>query len=60
MRVSGQCHTLSVLYPWGKDLRYPFDWRLGGPQSRSVDKGQRKNPFMSARDQTLITWLFSP
>jgi hypothetical protein len=30
--VSGQGHALAALYPPGKDSRYPFDRRLGGPQ----------------------------
>jgi hypothetical protein len=30
--VSGQGHALAVLYPLGKDPRYPLDRRLGGPQ----------------------------
>jgi hypothetical protein len=33
MGVSGQHHVPAALYPWGKDLRYPLDRRLGGPQS---------------------------
>jgi hypothetical protein len=24
MRVSGYCHTPTVLYSWGKDLQYPL------------------------------------
>jgi hypothetical protein len=31
------------LYPRGKSSRYPFDRRLGGPQSRSGRGGEEKN-----------------
>jgi hypothetical protein len=31
--VSSQRHALVALYPRGKDPRFPFDRRLGGPQS---------------------------
>jgi hypothetical protein len=34
MEVSGQLHDPAAL-PQGKNLCYPFDRRLGGPQSRS-------------------------
>jgi hypothetical protein len=37
--VSGQRHASAMLYPWGKDPRYPLDRRLGGPQSRSGRRG---------------------
>jgi hypothetical protein len=33
---------------------YPFDRRLGGPQSRSGRRGYRKNPFATAGDGTSI------
>jgi hypothetical protein len=32
--VSGQRHAQATLYP-GKDLQYPLDRSLGGPQDRS-------------------------
>jgi hypothetical protein len=32
--------------PPGKGPRYPFDRRLGGPQSRSEHRGRRKNPLL--------------
>jgi hypothetical protein len=30
------------LYPRGKSSRYPLDRRLGGPQSRSGQRGEEK------------------
>jgi hypothetical protein len=45
MGVSGQHHAPAALYPRGKDPRYPVDKRLGGPQSRSGRRGQKKNPL---------------
>jgi hypothetical protein len=35
--------TPLLLYPRRKSLRYPFDKRLGGPQSRSGRRGEEKN-----------------
>jgi hypothetical protein len=35
--------TPRLLYPQGKNLRYPFDRRLGGPQSRRGRGGEEKN-----------------
>jgi len=46
MRMSGQRHAPAVLYPL-----YPLDRRLGGPQSRSGQRRQSKNPFASAGDR---------
>jgi hypothetical protein len=37
--VSGQSHTLAMLYPQGKYFQYPLVMRLGGPQSWSGDRG---------------------
>jgi hypothetical protein len=37
--VSGQHHASATLYPRGKGPRYPLDRRLGGPQSRSGQRG---------------------
>jgi hypothetical protein len=37
--VSGQLHAPAALYHRGKDLRYPLDRRLGGPQNRSGHRG---------------------
>jgi hypothetical protein len=37
--VSGHCHSLAVLYPWGKDPWYPLDRGLGVPQSWSGHRG---------------------
>jgi hypothetical protein len=42
MEVSGQLHALP-LYPQRKSPWYPFDRRLGGPQSRSGRCGEEKN-----------------
>jgi hypothetical protein len=63
MGVSGQRHAPAALYPRGKNPRYPLDRRLGGPQSRSGRRGQKKNlplsgieprsPDCPARSQTL-------
>jgi hypothetical protein len=55
MGVSSQRHAPAALYPRGKDLRYALHRRLGGPQSRSVHRGKRKNPFASAGDRTSIS-----
>jgi hypothetical protein len=52
--VSGQRHAPAALYPWGKDPQYPFDRRLGGPQSWSGSRGYRKKSFASAGDRTPI------
>jgi hypothetical protein len=38
--VSGQLHTSAALPPGSP--RYPFDRRLGGPQSRSGRRGEDK------------------
>jgi hypothetical protein len=43
--VSGQRHVPAVLYPRGKDPRYPMYRRLGRPQSRSGHRSYRKNPL---------------
>jgi hypothetical protein len=37
---------LPRFYSRGKDPRYPLYRRLGGPQSRSGHRGQRKNPLL--------------
>jgi hypothetical protein len=42
-RVSGQHYAPAALYPRGMDTRYPLYRSLGGPQSPSGRKGQRKN-----------------
>jgi hypothetical protein len=34
--VGGQHHAPAALYPRGKDPRYPWNGRLGGPQSWST------------------------
>jgi hypothetical protein len=33
-------------YPRGKSLRYPLDRRLGGPQSRSGQRGEEKKSYI--------------
>jgi hypothetical protein len=43
--VSGERHAPAALYPREKDPRYELYRRLGGPQSRSGQKGYRKNPL---------------
>jgi hypothetical protein len=35
--------TPRPLYPQGKRPRYPWDWSLGGPQSRPGHGGEEKN-----------------
>jgi hypothetical protein len=57
MVVSGQRHAPAALYPRGKDPRYPLDRRLGGPQSRSERRGQKKNSLPLSR---IEPWSFSP
>jgi hypothetical protein len=42
MEVSGQLHVPAALPP-GKELWYPLDRRLDGPQSRSGCGGEEKN-----------------
>jgi hypothetical protein len=42
MEVSGQLHTPAALLT-GKEPCYPFDRRMGGPQSRSRHGGEEKN-----------------
>jgi hypothetical protein len=44
--MSGQLHATAALPP-GKELRYPFDTRFDGPQSRSGRRGEEKiiNPI---------------
>jgi hypothetical protein len=43
MEMCGQLHA-PVALPTGKNLWYPLDRRLGGPQSRSGRGGEEKNP----------------
>jgi hypothetical protein len=42
VEVSGQFHAPAALPP-GKELRYPLDRRLGGPQSRSGRGGEKNS-----------------
>jgi hypothetical protein len=45
MEVSSQLHAPTALPP-GKELWFPLDRRLGGPQSRSGRGGLQKNIYM--------------
>jgi hypothetical protein len=58
--VCGQRHAPAALYPRGKGPRYPLDRRLGGHQSWSGYRGQRKSPFASTGDRTPISQSSSP
>jgi hypothetical protein len=61
MGVSGQRHAPAALYPWGKNPRYPLNRRLGGPQSRSGRRGQKKNlPLSGIEPRTSIARSSSP
>jgi hypothetical protein len=51
--VTGQRHAPVMLYPRGKDLRYPLDRRLEVPQLVWTQRLQEKS-FASAGDQTPI------
>jgi hypothetical protein len=42
MEVSGQLHAMAALPP-AKELWYPLDRKLGGPQSQSGRGGEEKN-----------------
>jgi hypothetical protein len=42
MELSGQLHAPAALSPL-KELQYPLDRMLGGPQSRSGRGGEKKN-----------------
>jgi len=47
--------TLRPFYPLGESSRYPFDRRLGGPQSRSGSgDDDKKSYFAPAGNGTLI------
>jgi hypothetical protein len=55
MGVSGQRHAPAALYPRRKDPRYPLNRRLGGPQSRSGRRGQKKSPLpLSGIDRPIV------
>jgi hypothetical protein len=43
MQGSGQLHASTTLSPVKNARRYPFDTRLGGPQSRSGRCGEETN-----------------
>jgi hypothetical protein len=47
------------LYPRGNSPLYPFDWRLGGPQSQSVRRGEDKILDLTGT-QTPTRRSFSP
>jgi hypothetical protein len=56
----GRRHAPAAFYPREKVPRYPLDMRLGGPQSRSGQKGYTKNHFASAGNRTSIARSSSP
>jgi hypothetical protein len=43
MGVSGRSQASAALPPWKAPPRYPFDKKLGGPQSRAGRCGEEKN-----------------
>jgi hypothetical protein len=45
MGESGQRHAPAMLYSQEMDSQYSLDRRLGGTQSQSGGRGQKKNPF---------------
>jgi hypothetical protein len=51
--VSGKRHILAALYPPKKNLRYPLDRRLGGPQLVWTQRLEEKS-FVCARDRTTV------
>jgi hypothetical protein len=42
------------LYHRGKDPRYPFDRRLGGPQSRSGQRGENSWPYRDSNSDLSV------
>jgi hypothetical protein len=58
MQVSGQLHAPAALPP-EKSHRYPLDWRLGGPQSRSGHGVEEKipSPYWESNPNYPITQL---
>jgi hypothetical protein len=53
MGVSGKRHDLTAICPRGKDPLYPLYMRLGGPQSRSGHRHQRKYLICLCRGSNL-------
>jgi hypothetical protein len=53
MEVNDQLHAVAALTQ-GKELRYPFDRRLGGPQSRSGRGGEDRIILATAENRTLF------
>jgi len=53
MEVSGQIHAPAAL-PRGKTPRYPFDRRLGGPQSRSIEEKNSYPRRESSPDHPIV------
>jgi hypothetical protein len=53
VEVSSQLYDPAVLPP-GKERRYPFDRRMGGPQSRSGRGGEEKSITTPARNRTPV------
>jgi hypothetical protein len=72
MVVSGQRHAPAVLYPQGKDLKYPLDRRVGGPHNGvkgGLDKEGREkilwlcrvlNPGRPGCSQALLPMALQP
>jgi hypothetical protein len=65
MGVSGQCHAPAVLYPWGKDPRYPMDrswagwtpepvWTQGLEEKSSVPVGVNCNSCTNMVDTHIL------
>jgi hypothetical protein len=50
----------SASRPGARTPRYSLYRRLGGPQSRSEPRGERKNPFVSAGERNSIARSSSP
>jgi hypothetical protein len=56
--VSCQRHAPAALQPWGKDPRYPFSWRLGGPQSRSDVNYAAVNKYIDGENKKYIILFY--
>jgi hypothetical protein len=57
MGVSGQRHAPAVLYPRGKDLRYPLNRRLGGAPEPVWTQGLEEKSSAPVGDRTPIIQL---
>jgi hypothetical protein len=58
MVVSGQRHAPAALQPWGKDTRYPFYRRLGGPQSRCDVNYAAVNKYIDGENKEYIILFY--